>query len=50
VPEYIYVKARIIRQQESVLTVRLEDGFSNAEVPVHKDFALPEEVVTKVQE
>ena len=40
-PEYIYVRARVVRQQEKVLTVRLDDGFADHEVPVHQDFASP---------
>ena len=35
----VLIRATIIRQQEDVLTVRLEDGFASAEVVVHKDKA-----------
>ncbi len=35
--QIVTIRATVIRQQEDVLTVRLEDGFANAEVPVHKD-------------
>lgn len=33
----ITVRATVVREQEGVLTVRLEDGFGRAEVVVHKD-------------
>jgi hypothetical protein len=38
---YILIKAEVLSQEEKVLNVRLEDGFGNAMVVVHKDNALP---------
>lgn len=37
---FVYIKARVVREQDHVLTVRLEDGFANAEASIHKDFCL----------
>lgn len=34
---HVYVLAEVLRAQEGVLTVRLEDGFAQAEVVVHED-------------
>ena len=31
------IRATIIREQEKVITVRLDDGFGQAEVQVHKE-------------
>ena len=48
--EYIYLRARVITRQDKCLTVRLDDGFANAEAQVHIDNALPESAVTAVIE
>ncbi|MDD5301460.1 MAG: hypothetical protein PHS14_00010 [Elusimicrobia bacterium] len=39
--EYVLVKARVIRRDEGVITVKLEDGFGNAEAVFHKDAIVP---------
>lgn len=42
--EYVMVKAKVVRRNEredSVVTVKLVDGFGNAECVVHKDFTSP---------
>lgn len=35
----VLIRATVIREQDDVLTVRLDDGFASAEVVVHKDKA-----------
>ena len=37
----VLIRAVVVRQQEKILTVRLQDGGGNAEVVVHQDAALP---------
>lgn len=39
-PEYVYVKARIISRQHKALTVRLVDGFGNNQTVIHTSKAI----------
>jgi hypothetical protein len=38
----VQLTATVVREQEDVLTVRLSDGFANAEVVVHRHAATPD--------
>lgn len=38
----VWIRARVVHQREQTLTLRLEDGYGNAEVVAHKGAVYPE--------
>ncbi|MES2155418.1 MAG: hypothetical protein V4510_09820 [bacterium] len=41
-PETILIRARVVYKDGKAYTVRLDDGFGNAEAIVHSDAAIPD--------
>lgn len=39
--KYVYIRARVVRQQNESIIVNLDDGFGNAECVVHEAMTIP---------